>query len=109
LQASCDHGRRCLIRGTPPRVDGEHAVWKVALLKPDLVVMDLAMPFLDGWEATRTINSHRTLGHTPIIVLTGHASEENLRRAHEVGADALVTKPCLPDALVADVRQLLSR
>ncbi len=90
-------------------VDGEHALWKVALLKPDLIVMDLAMPFMDGWEATRTIKSHRKLGRIPIVVLTGHATEENLRRAREVGADAVLTKPCLPDALVALVRRLLSR
>ncbi len=90
-------------------VDGEHAVWKVALLKPDVIVMDLAMPFMDGWEATKLLKDHPKLRRIPILVLTGQADQEKLHRARAAGADGVLTKPCPPDTLLATVRTLLTR
>ena len=90
-------------------VDGDHGLWKVLMLSPDLVVMDLAMPGIDGWEATRQLKAHPRTKHIPVIALTGHVSEENLRRARDVGADLVLTKPCTPDELLSQIRKLLSR
>ncbi len=89
--------------------DGEHALLKVLSMLPDAVVMDLAMPVLDGWEATRQIKSHAKTKHIPVIALTGHATPSELRRASAAGADAVLTKPCTPDALLAVVNRLLGR
>lgn len=78
-------------------------------LVPDLVVMDLAMPIVDGWEATRQIKAHPKTMHIPVIALTGHVTQQNLDRAREAGADAVVTKPCTPQDLLVVVRRLLAR
>jgi CheY-like chemotaxis protein len=89
--------------------DGDHALWKVVWLKPDLVVMDLAMPVLDGWEATYEMKTHARTKHIPVIALTGRVLPDDLQRAHDAGADAVLTKPCTPEALFVVVRQLLAR
>jgi two-component system, cell cycle response regulator DivK len=90
-------------------VDGDHGLWKVAMLKPAIIVMDLSMPVLNGWDATRELKADPRTKHIPVIALTGHVSDENLRRAKDVGADAVLTKPCTPDALLVVVRRLLDR
>src|SRR5687767_5586201 len=87
--------------------DGDHALLKIMSLLPDVVVMDLAMPIVDGWEATARIKTHPKTKHIPVIVLTGQVTESALTRAVEAGADAVLTKPCTPDALVAVIRGLL--
>jgi two-component system cell cycle response regulator DivK len=74
-------------------VDGEHALLKIVSVMPALVIMDLSMPVLDGWDATRQIRSHPKTKHIPVIALTGHVSEEHLQRARDAGADAVLTKP----------------
>lgn len=88
-------------------VDGEHALFKVRLLVPDVVVMDLAMPGLDGWDATHEMKAHSKTKNIPVIALTGHATEPELRRAEDAGADVVLTKPCTPDALLVAVRSVL--
>jgi CheY-like chemotaxis protein len=90
-------------------VDGEHALFKVLNLVPDLVVMDLAMPVLDGWEATRTIKTHARTKHIPVLVLTARSEHDELHRADEAGADAVLVKPCEPDALLDVAHDLLER
>jgi two-component system, cell cycle response regulator DivK len=90
-------------------VDGDHGLWKVVSFMPAVVVMDLSMPVIDGWEATKHIKTHPKTKHIPVIALTGHVSAENVRRAEEAGADAVLTKPCAPDALLVVVRRLLAR
>ena len=89
--------------------DGGHALWKVGTLLPNVVVMDLLMPVLDGWEATRKIKAHPKTKHVAVIVLSGHADEAELQRAVEAGADVLLTKPCSPEVLLAAVRRLVDR
>ena len=89
--------------------DGDHALLKMLAISPDIVVMDLAMPLVDGWEATARIKAHPKTKHIPVIALTGHATEAALTRAVEAGADAVLTKPCTPAALLAIVQQLLNR
>jgi two-component system, cell cycle response regulator DivK len=69
--------------------------------------MDLALPRMDGWEATRRLKGDDRTRHIPIVALTGHALAGHAEGARLAGCDAFVTKPCLPDALVAEIRRLL--
>jgi two-component system cell cycle response regulator DivK len=87
--------------------NGIEAVEMTQSLLPDIVLMDLALPRMDGWEATRLLKSDERTRHIPIVALTGHALAGHAEGAREAGCDAFVTKPCLPDALVAEIRRLL--
>ena len=87
--------------------NGIEAVEKTTDLLPDIVLMDLALPRMDGWEATRRLKADQRTRHIPIVALTGHALAGHAEGAREAGCDAFVTKPCLPDALVAEIRRLL--
>lgn len=87
--------------------DGEEALERLAEHRSRVVIMDLAMPVLDGFEATRIIKSSPETRDTIVIVVTGHATREDLRRAKEAGADDVVTKPCLPADLLARVKRAL--
>ena len=78
-------------------------------MKPHLVVMDLSMPVLDGWEATRRIKAGVATSDVFVIAVTAHGTAEGLRRATEAGADAVFTKPCSPDIILAGIRELLGR
>lgn len=86
--------------------DGEAAVRAVEASTPDLVVLDLMLPRLDGWEVSRRI---RTLIPVPIIMLTARDREEDKIRGLELGADDYVTKPFSPREVVARVRAVLRR
>jgi two-component system, cell cycle response regulator DivK len=87
--------------------NGVEAIEKAQALLPDIVLMDLALPRMDGWEATRRLKSDPRTRHIPIVALTGHALAGHAEGAREAGCDAFVTKPCLPDALVAEIKRLL--
>ena len=88
-------------------VDGVEAVEKAAALRPDVIVMDLSLPRLDGWEATRQIKAAAGTSDIPVIALTGHAVSESKRKAQEVGCAGYLTKPCLPEVLVSEIRRLV--
>ena len=87
--------------------NGIEAIEKTHELMPDIVLMDLALPRMDGWEATRRLKNDERTRHIPIVALTGHALAGHAEGARDAGCDAFVTKPCLPDALVAEIRRLL--
>lgn len=87
--------------------NGVEAIEKTHELLPDIVLMDLALPRMDGWEATRRLKNDERTRHIPIVALTGHALAGHAEGARDAGCDAFVTKPCLPDALVAEIRRLL--
>ena len=87
--------------------DGFEAVEKSIELLPDIILMDLALPRMDGWEATRRLKSDERTKDIPIVALTGHALAGFAEGARLAGCDAFVTKPCLPDALVAEIKRLL--
>lgn len=87
--------------------DGAEALDKIAQTMPDVIIMDLAMPVLDGWETTRRIKSDERTKHIVVVAVTGHVFGENLRRAEEAGADAVLTKPCRPHDVLEIVVQLL--
>ncbi len=75
--------------------------------KPDLILMDIQMPVLDGYEATRRIKADPALRAIPIIVVTSYALSGDEEKARTAGCDDYVTKPYSPRALLAKVRQYL--
>lgn len=87
--------------------NGLEAIEMTGRLIPDLVLMDLALPKLDGWEATRRLKSDPKTAHIPVIALTGHALAGHAERAREAGCDSFITKPCVPDELVAEISRVL--
>jgi len=87
--------------------NGLEAIEKTLELFPDIILMDLALPKMDGWEATRRLKSDERTKHIPIVALTGHALAGHAEGARQAGCDSFVTKPCLPDALVAEIRRML--
>jgi two-component system, cell cycle response regulator DivK len=88
--------------------NGNEAVEQAVALKPDLILMDLSLPGMDGWEATRRLKADESTKHIPIVALTGHALAGASEGAKKAGCDSFVTKPCLPDDLVVEVRRMLS-
>jgi two-component system cell cycle response regulator DivK len=88
--------------------NGAEALSKAVELLPHVILMDLSMPGMDGWDATRRLKAHPRTEHIPVIAVTGHALADFRESAKQAGCDAFVTKPCLPEALVAEVRQLLA-
>jgi len=88
--------------------NGLEAIEKALELLPDIVLMDLALPKMDGWEATRRLKMDERTRHIPIVALTGHALAGHAEGARQAGCDAFVTKPCLPDALVAEIQRMLA-
>jgi CheY-like chemotaxis protein len=87
--------------------NGVDAVQQATTLSPDIILMDLSLPGMDGWEATRRIKLDERTRHIPIIALTGHALPGVSTSAKDAGCDAFIIKPCLPDAVVGEVRRLL--
>lgn len=88
--------------------NGLEAIEKTLELLPDIILMDLALPKMDGWEATRRLKTDERTKHIPIVALTGHALAGYAEGARQAGCDAFVTKPCLPDALVAEIQRMLA-
>ena len=87
--------------------NGREAVDQALSQLPDLILMDASMPVLDGWQATRELKANPVTKHIPILALTAHAFDDARQEAKAVGCDGFVTKPCLPDDLVARVRAAL--
>ena len=88
--------------------NGYEAIEQANELMPDIILMDLALPRMDGWEATRRLKSNDRTRNIPIVALTGHALAGHAEGARQAGCDAFVTKPCLPDQLVAEIKRMLS-
>jgi CheY-like chemotaxis protein len=88
--------------------NGNEAVEQAFALKPDLILMDLSLPGMDGWEATRRLKADDSTRKIPIVALTGHALAGASEGARKAGCDSFVTKPCLPDDLVVEVRRMLN-
>jgi len=88
--------------------NGNEAVDQAFALRPDLILMDLSLPGKDGWEATRELKADERTRHIPIVALTGHALAGASDGAKKAGCDSFVTKPCLPDDLVVEVRRMLN-
>ena len=87
--------------------NGNEAVNQAFELQPDLILMDLSRPGMDGWEATRVLKADDRTRHIPVVALTGHALAGASEGARKAGCDSFATKPCLPDDLVVEVRRML--
>jgi two-component system cell cycle response regulator DivK len=88
--------------------NGNEALEQAFALQPDLILMDLSLPGMDGWEATRQLKRDDRTRHIPIVALTGHALAGASEGARKAGCDSFVTKPCLPDDLVVEIRRMLN-
>jgi DNA-binding response OmpR family regulator len=89
--------------------DGLAALNTAHVLHPDVIVMDLSLPHLDGLEAARRLKRDPRTQHIPVIACTGRVSGGSAEHALDAGIDVYVTKPCLPRELLAEVRRVLSR
>jgi two-component system cell cycle response regulator DivK len=87
--------------------DGVEALLRVRDTMPDLILMDLSMPLMDGWEATRHLKSDSRTAGIPIVVLSASMRDHTAKEITDAGCVALVSKPCLPSQLIEEVRQHL--
>jgi two-component system cell cycle response regulator DivK len=88
--------------------NGQEALDRAREQIPDVVLMDLSLPVIDGWEATRQLKADPRTRSVPVLALSGHSSPAQEREALEVGCVALLTKPCPPDVLVREIRRVLA-
>jgi CheY-like chemotaxis protein len=87
--------------------DGREALEKAFALLPDIILMDLSLPGIDGWQATRELKQDARTAKIPIVALTGHALEAHSRSAREAGCDAFIVKPCMPMDLLNEIKRIL--
>lgn len=90
------------------RDDGPTGLHAVRTESPDLLVLDIGLPGMDGWEVLELIRRDPTTRSLPVVVLTAHAEEESRRRADAGGADAFVTKPFQPNDFRQTVLDLIA-
>src|SRR5258705_6920827 len=89
--------------------NGMEALQRAVDTTPDIILMDLSLPVMDGWEATRRLKADQRTKAIPVVALTGHALAGISEGAKQAGCDAFVTKPCLPEDLVREIRKILDR
>lgn len=89
--------------------NGEEALEKARIERPDLILLDIMMPRIDGYDVARTIRADSEICHTPIIMLSAKAQDEDIEKGMEVGVNEYITKPFAPDRLVEVVNDYLSR
>jgi len=89
--------------------DGLQALDKAFEVLPDVILMDLSLPELDGWAATRRLKADPRTSGIPIVALTGHAMSGERERALAAGCDDVITKPVVPKELLAEVERQLAR
>ncbi|HUG52504.1 MAG TPA: response regulator [Vicinamibacteria bacterium] len=87
--------------------DGEDGLAKASTLKPDVVILDLGLPRLDGWEVANRLKSAPGTSGIPVLALTGHVTTEARQRALTAGVDEFIAKPCVPADLVSAIRRHL--
>ena len=90
-------------------VDGEQAVTLADSDRPDLILMDMSLPVIDGWEATRRVKANTKTAHIPVIALTAHAMSGDREKALGAGCDDFDTKPIEMPRLLEKIEALLAR
>jgi CheY-like chemotaxis protein len=90
-------------------VDGQQGVEMARSEKPDIILMDMSLPIIDGWEATRRVKSDNAIRDVPVIGLTAHAMSGDREKALEAGCDDYDTKPVEFDRLISKIERLLSQ
>jgi two-component system, cell cycle response regulator DivK len=93
--------------GVAEAENGHEALDKAFALRPALIVMDLSLPGMDGWEATRRLKADERTKAIPVMALTGHALAGHSKGALDAGCDVVITKPCLPERLLEEIRKML--
>lgn len=88
-------------------VDGRDGVEKSIAIKPDLILMDMSLPKIDGWEATRRVKSNPDTKNIPVIALTAHAMAEDREKAIQAGCNDYDTKPVELPRLLEKIQALL--
>jgi CheY-like chemotaxis protein len=88
-------------------IDGANGIEVATASAPDLILMDMSLPVMDGWEATRRLKADQALRHIPIIALTAHAMANDREKALEAGCDDYDTKPIELPRLLAKMEALL--
>ena len=89
--------------------DGPTALLAARTEQPDVIVMDLSLPHIDGWEVTRRLKNDPRTRHIPVVACTAHVLGRSCERAVDAGCNGYLTKPCLPVELFAEVRRVLGR
>jgi two-component system cell cycle response regulator DivK len=87
--------------------DGQDALRQAADAVPNLIVMDLEMPVLSGYEVAVELRARDATRHIPLIAATGHSHARQIDEARQAGFDAVIVKPCDPDELVSTIQRLL--
>jgi len=87
--------------------NGLEALQRASDSQPDIILMDLSLPVMDGWEATRRLKAGKATADIPVVALTGHALAGFSDGAKKAGCDAFVTKPCLPEDIVKEIHRVL--
>jgi two-component system, cell cycle response regulator DivK len=88
--------------------NGAEGILKARTNHPDLILMDIAIPLVDGWEAVERLKKDPATATIPIVALTAHAMPADRERAMEVGCDGYLAKPCEPRAVVEEVKRILA-
>lgn len=86
---------------------GVEAIDRAREYHPDVILMDLSLPIMDGWQATRTLKTDPKTSAIPVLALTSHALGRIAEGASNAGCDGFITKPCLPEDLVTEIRRVL--
>src|SRR5512136_1472335 len=90
-------------------MDGKSALEEVRMNKPDLVILDVMLPEMDGFEVCRRIKEDPSLNHIPVLILTAKKNSQDIARGEQVGCDAYITKPFKSAKVLDMVRELLNK
>lgn len=88
---------------------GEEALELAQTEQPDLILLDMSLPGIDGWEVTAELKRDDRTKHIPIVALTAHALQAERQRTEKAGCDGFLAKPCAPPDLLAEISRLLGR
>jgi two-component system, cell cycle response regulator DivK len=87
--------------------NGVEMLLRVREVVPDLILMDLSMPLMDGWEAARHLKADSQTAGIPVVVLSGQTLDGTAEGARRAGCDSFMAKPCQPEDLVKEIRKVL--